>query len=210
MKIIVSCNRRPSRSSKQQMASNTDQIYIDKVLNGDSSAYKMLVDKHKDMAFSIALKIVRIREDAEELTQDAFIKAYQKLSSFRRDSKFSTWLYRIVYNAAISHTRKRRLESTELTPGTIENYSVDEISESMGRMDAEQQKKLVNELIEQLPALEFTLINLYYRKELSIDEISSITDLSASNVKVKLYRIRKEMYRDLQKEANKEFNKIYS
>jgi RNA polymerase sigma-70 factor (ECF subfamily) len=192
------------------MASNKDQIYIDKVLSGDLSAYEKLVNVHKDMAFSIALKIVRIREDAEEIVQDAFIKAYQKLSSFRKDSKFSTWLYRIVYNTAISHTRKRRLESTELTPGTIENYSVDEISEGIGQMDAEQQKKLMNKLIDQLPALEFTLINLYYRKELSIDEISGITDLSASNVKVKLYRIRKAMYHKLQKEINKEFKKIYS
>ena len=192
------------------MASNNDQVYIDKVLNGDLSAYSKLVDHHKDMAFSIALKIVRIREDAEEIVQDAFIKAYQKLSSFRKDAKFSTWLYRIVYNAAISHTRKRRLESTELTPGTIENYSVDEIGEGISQMDAEQQKKLMNKLIDQLPALEFTLINLYYRKELSIDEISGITDLSASNVKVKLFRIRKAMYQKLQKEVNKEFKKIYS
>ena len=123
------------------MASNKDQIYIDKVLNGDLSAYGKLVDRHKDMAFSIALKIVRIREDAEEIVQDAFIKAYQKLSSFRKDAKFSTWLYRIVYNAAISHTRKRRLESTELTPGTIENYSVDEINEGVNQMDKNQQTK---------------------------------------------------------------------
>jgi len=196
------------------MASNNDQVYIDKVLNGDLSAYSKLVDNHKDMAFSIALKIVRVREDAEEITQDAFIKAYQKLSSFRKDSKFSTWLYRIVYNAAISHTRKRRLESTQLTPGTIENYSVDEISEGVNQMDKKQQAKLVNKLIDQLPALEFTLINLYYRQELSIDEISRITDLSASNVKVKLYRIRKAMLRDVQKEVNNSlthgFKKIYT
>ena len=196
------------------MASNNDQVYIDKVLNGDLSAYSKLVDNHKDMAFSIALKIVRVREDAEEITQDAFIKAYQKLSSFRKDSKFSTWLYRIVYNAAISHTRKRRLESTQLTPGTIENYSVDEISEGVNQMDKKQQAKLVNKLIDQLPALEFTLINLYYRQELSIDEISGITDLSASNVKVKLYRIRKAMLRDVQKEVNNSlthgFKKIYT
>lgn len=196
------------------MASNKDQIYIDKVLNGDISVYGKLVDRHKDMAFSIALKIVRIREDAEEIVQDAFIKAYQKLSSFRKDAKFSTWLYRIVYNGAISHTRKRRLESTELTSGTIENYSVDEISEGVSEMDKQQQKELVNKLIDQLPALEFTLINLYYRQELSVDEISGITDLSASNVKVKLYRIRKAMFHKLQKEVNNSrtygIKKIYS
>ncbi|RLD61033.1 MAG: hypothetical protein DRJ05_03500 [Bacteroidetes bacterium] len=192
------------------MASNKDQAYINKVLNGDTSAYSKLVDNHKDMAFSIALKIVRVREDAEEITQDAFIKAYQKLSSFRKDSKFSTWLYRIVYNASISHTRKKRLESTELTPGTIDNYSVDEINESVGQMDKQHKKELVNKLIDQLPALEFTLINLYYRQEMSIDEISGITDLSASNVKVKLFRIRKAMFQNIQKEVRTDNKKIYS
>lgn len=191
------------------MASYNDQDYINKVLNGDVSAYSNLVDRHKDMAFSIALKIVRIREDAEEIVQDAFVKAFQKLHSFRRDAKFSTWFYRIVYNAAISKTRKRRLELLELSSNTIENYSVDEISEGVGQLERQRQKEIVNKLIDKLPALEYSLINLYYRMELSIDEISDITELSASNVKVKLYRIRKAMLHDIQKEIDVELKKIY-
>jgi RNA polymerase sigma-70 factor (ECF subfamily) len=192
------------------MAINKDQLYIDKVISGDLSAYTYLVDKHKDMAFSVALRIVRNREDAEEIVQDAFVKAYQNMDAFRNKSKFSTWLYRIVFNAAISRTRKKSLESTDLDSFVIDNYSTDEIKDNINKLDSSEQIKLVNKLIDKLPPLEYTLINLYYKEECSIDEISEITGLTDSNVKVKLHRIRKKLYSELQQILNKELNTMYS
>jgi RNA polymerase sigma-70 factor (ECF subfamily) len=192
------------------MAINKDQLYIDKVISGDLSAYTYLVDKHKDMAFSVALRIVRNREDAEEIVQDAFVKAYQNIEAFRNKSKFSTWLYRIVFNAAISRTRKKSLESTDLDSFVIDNYSTDEIKDNINKLDSSEQIKLVNKLIDKLPPLEYTLINLYYKEECSIDEISEITGLTDSNVKVKLHRIRKKLYSELQQILNKELNTMYS
>ncbi len=192
------------------MAINKDQLYIDKVISGDLSAYTYLVDKHKDMAFSVALRIVRNREDAEEIVQDAFVKAYQNMDAFRNKSKFSTWLYRIVFNAAISRTRKKSLESTDLDSFVIDNYSTDEIKENINKLDSSEQIKLVNKLIDKLPPLEYTLINLYYKEECSIDEISEITGLTDSNVKVKLHRIRKKLYSELQQILNIELNTMYS
>lgn len=192
------------------MAINKDQLYIDKVISGDLSAYTYLVDKHKDMAFSVALRIVRNREDAEEIVQDAFVKAYQNMDAFRNKSKFSTWLYRIVFNAAISRTRKKSLESTDLDSFVIDNYSTDEIKENINKLDSSEQIKLVNKLIDKLPPLEYTLINLYYKEECSIDEISEITGLTDSNVKVKLHRIRKKLYSELQQILNVELNTMYS
>ncbi len=192
------------------MAINKDQLYIDKVISGELSAYTYLVDKHKDMAFSVALRIVRNREDAEEIVQDAFVKAYQNMDAFRNKSKFSTWLYRIVFNAAISRTRKKSLESTDLDSFVIDNYSTDEIKENINKLDSNEQIKLVNKLIDKLPPLEYTLINLYYKEECSIDEISEITGLTDSNVKVKLHRIRKKLYSELQQILNIELNTMYS
>ncbi len=192
------------------MAINKDQLYIDKVISGELSAYTYLVDKHKDMAFSVALRIVRNREDAEEIVQDAFVKAYQNMDAFRNKSKFSTWLYRIVFNAAISRTRKKSLESTDLDSFVIDNYSTDEIKENINKLDSSEQIKLVNKLIDKLPPLEYTLINLYYKEECSIDEISEITGLTDSNVKVKLHRIRKKLYSELQQILNIELNTMYS
>ena len=101
-------------------------------MNNDVSAYTILVDKHKNMAFTVAYRIVRNREDAEEIAQDAFVKVYQSLKSFKKESKFSTWLYRIIYNTAISKTRKKQLETTNLDYNVVENFSTDEIKEKLG------------------------------------------------------------------------------
>ena len=87
------------------MEISTDQIYIDKILQGDSNAYAYLIDKYKNMAYTIAIKIVKNTEDAEEVAQDSFLKAFQKLETFKGDSKFSTWLYTIIYRNAISKTK---------------------------------------------------------------------------------------------------------
>ena len=150
------------------------------------------------MAFTIAHKIVRNREDAEEIAQDAFVKAYQSLRSFKGDSKFSTWLYRIVYNAAISHTRRKKQDFTPLDERVVGETTEDEIFENLDSLDTELQSKLVNEAINSLPADESAIVTLFYLKENTIDDISQITGLSVSNVKVKLFRIRKKLYDELQ------------
>ncbi|MEP7169111.1 MAG: sigma-70 family RNA polymerase sigma factor, partial [Bacteroidota bacterium] len=79
-----------------------DNFYIDKILKGDDASFESLVNKHKTMAYNIAFRILKSREDAEEIAQDSFLKAYHSLKEFKRESKFSTWLYRIIYNNSIS------------------------------------------------------------------------------------------------------------
>lgn len=170
-----------------------DKFYIEQILNGDTSAYRHIVDKHKDMAFTIALRILRSREDAEEIAQDAFLKAYNALSKFKGTSKFSTWLYSIVYNAAISKTRKKQLEVQTIDDHITENYTIDEIQMNMNEIDEEEQKKFIHKAIEELPEDESILLTLYYKEEMSISEVSEIVGLSSSNVKVKLHRIRKKI-----------------
>ena len=78
------------------MTNQNDQLYITKVINGDANAFASLVDTYKNMVFSLAFKLTKNREEAEEITPDTFIKAYKNLSKFKGDSKFSTWLYRIA------------------------------------------------------------------------------------------------------------------
>ncbi|MFH1159361.1 MAG: sigma-70 family RNA polymerase sigma factor [bacterium] len=174
-----------------------DNQYIDRVLQGDSSAYAHLVAKHKEMVFSIALKISNNREDAEEVAQDSFLKAYQALGSFRKKSKFSTWLYRIVYNAAITKTRKKRIEFVGIDDRLIMNYTEDEIHARVNEIDEQEQKILVDRALKNLPEEDNLLITLFYKSEKSIEEISYITGLSESNVKVRLHRIRKKLYDEL-------------
>jgi RNA polymerase sigma-70 factor, ECF subfamily len=175
-----------------------DNYYIDKVLSGDVSAYAMLVSKHKNLVFTIGLKVLNNREDAEEIAQDTFLKAFQSLRGFERKSKFSTWLYRIAYNAAVSKTRKKKLEFSGMEDHIINNYSVDEITENAGKLDQSVQLMLVEKAMQRLPGGDHLLMTLFYKQENSIEEISEITGLTVSNVKVKLHRIRKRLYEDVQ------------
>ena len=190
------------------MKYRNDIYYIDKVLNNEVSAYSTLVDKHKDMVFTVALRIVRSREDAEEIAQDVFIKAYQSLKSFKKESKFSTWLYRIVYNTAISKTRKRHLNTTNLDYDVVENYSIDEIVEDVNSLDHDEQKIIINKVLEKLNPEERTLISLFYFKENSTEEISEIMSLSQANVKVKLHRIRKRLYKEVHQILTNDYKEI--
>ncbi|MCX6234643.1 MAG: RNA polymerase sigma factor [Bacteroidetes bacterium] len=181
-----------------------DRIIIKHVLAGDTAAYAHLVEKHKDMAYSMALKITRNREDAEEIAQDAFVKAFHSLRSFRQESRFSTWLFRIVYNTAISRMRKRKTETITLDDDIVENFTTDEIHEDIRALSDDEQRILLNNALEKLPVIDYTIITLFYIEDCPVEEISQITGLTNVNVKVRLHRIRKRLYAEL----NESFKRI--
>jgi RNA polymerase sigma factor (sigma-70 family) len=187
----------------------SDDFYIEKVRNKETASYSFIVDRHKDMVFSIAMRILRNREDAEELAQDVFVKAYQSLDTFKGDSKFSTWLYRIVYNAAISKTRKKKIETVDLDYNLIDNYSTDEIKEDINRLGYDEQKKIINKILEDLTPEENVMITLFYFKENSTEEISEIMGMTQSNVKVKLHRLRKKLLVEVNEILHKQNKEIY-
>jgi RNA polymerase sigma-70 factor, ECF subfamily len=179
------------------MAFKDDQFYIEKILAGDTAAFEPLVEKHKDFVFTIVVRILHIREEAEETAQDVFLKAFQSLKNYRAKSKFSTWLYSIAYNTAISKTRKRKLPTADLSDEMIQNYSEDEFGGLLFELSPEEQQQRLSKAMETLNDEENVLITLYYKNDSSIEEISEITALSMSNVKVKLHRIRKKLYTKL-------------
>ena len=174
-----------------------DNDYIGRVLSGDVAAYASLVAKHKNLVFSIVLKIVSNREDAEEISQDVFLKAYQSLNTFEGKSKFSTWLYRIAYNAAISKTRKKKVEMVAIEETIITNYSTDGIGRNMNELEEDDRQHILEKALLRLPEEDNLLITLFYKNENSIEDISDITGLSNSNVKVRLHRIRKKLYEEM-------------
>ena len=174
-----------------------EQFYIDKVLAGESEAFGFLVDAYKNMAFTLALKLVKNREDAEELSQDSFIKAYQKLDTFKGDSKFSTWLYSIVYRNSISFLRKKKLDYTDLDHVSFKIAEDSQVSDPINILKYEEQKKYVQKALDRLPEIDAFLITLYYLNESSVEEIEEITGLSNSNVKTKLFRARKKLQESL-------------
>jgi RNA polymerase sigma-70 factor, ECF subfamily len=174
-----------------------DKLIIEKVLGGDTAAYAQLVDRHKNLVFTIAVRVARNREDAEEIAQDVFVKAYQKLSEFKQASRFSTWLYRIAYNEAVSHTRKKVLSTVTIEEQITENIPEDALEEEVMGLDRHQQKSVIEKVLHRLPEEDQLLITLFYMGERPVSDISEVTGLSESNVKVKLHRIRKKIYKEI-------------
>ena len=181
-----------------------DDIYfIRQVLNGNINSYAVLVDRHKDRVFNLAFRITGNREEAEEVAQDAFLKAYRSLGSFRMNSLFSTWLYKIVYNTAISfiRTRKKTALSLDEFPAGIKDFEYENPDEI--KADQEYRNYLVNFAMQKLSEEERAVISLYYYEELSSEEISVITGTSRNNIKVRLFRARQRMAEIIKKEEQK-------
>lgn len=179
---------------------------IRQVLLGNSSAFGYFVDNYQHMAITIAYRIVGNMQDAEDIVQESFIRAFKNLSSFRKESKFSSWFYRIVYNRAISASKKK----VWIEESNVENYGESDVG-NYGESDVEsvewgrradsevekrEQKELVEAILKAMPVGEALILTLFYLEENSIKEIASITGLSKSNIKVRLYRGR-ERFRNL-------------
>ncbi len=167
----------------------SDQEIIDSVKLGNQSDYSIIVDRYKDKAFSLLKKMLKNEQDAEETLQDCFIKAYNSLSGFKGEAKFSTWFYRIVYNTALTKlsSQKRKTEN--------EMSSVDEHFDLKSDYDynvseRKDMSEFINELVNKLPEKHSAIISLFYLDEMSCEEISKALDISVSNVKVLLYRSR--------------------
>ena len=168
-----------------------DNEIISKVLNGDHEAYAGLVNRYQNYVFTLTLRMIKSREDAEEVAQDIFIKAYRSLSSFRGDSKFSTWLYTIVNTTAITFLRKKKLDIHSL-----DNEKVFEIADSQDsglRANLVEQKSkvsMVNNAIALLNPDDAQIITLFYKAEQTLEEIAQVLGLETNTAKVRLHRAR--------------------
>lgn len=182
-----------------------DHVIISAVIAGDTTQYNELVIRHKDYAFTIALKIVKNTMDAEEIAHDAFIKAYKSLKSFNQKAKFTTWLYRIVFNTAISHSRKNHIKTDDLSEITEQPVSNSNTSDLVDTMDRE---RYIGEAMQNLLPLDATLITLFYMQQLNLEEIGEIVGVKAQAVKVKLFRARKRLAREVVAILNTEVAEI--
>ncbi len=182
-----------------------DILYIEQVLNGRTDAYAFIVDHHKDHVFNLAFRICVNREDAEEIAQDSFLKAYRSLSGFKMKSSFSTWLYRIVYNTAISHIRLKKKGVLLLEDFPAEVFDFQTENNSAEEAEKEYRHALVNFAIQKLSDEERALVSFFYYEDLGIDEIAGITGLTKSTVKVKLFRARQKMLGILEKTEKRKY-----
>lgn len=184
-----------------------DDLYIRKVLNGETEEFRYFIKQYKDLAFSVAFSVVKNEFTAAEVVQESFVKAYESLKTFKGESKFSTWLCRIVINEAFKTTRreKRSVPESGFVPANdyLENpVAFDELKET-------EQKFYINECLKRLQVNESLVLRLFYLGENSIKEICEMTGWSESNVKVHLHRGRKNMQELLEKMLNTEVKSLY-
>ena len=165
-----------------------DSDIIQQVLKGNPQAFSVLVERYQHFVFTLTLKYVNSREEAEELAQDVFVKAYRSLSGFNGKSKFSTWLYTIAHTTSLSHLRRKKHDTTPINEAHhhITAMAVDSI-------ETKSRKVLLSRAIEQLEQNKSEVITLFYLAEQSLEEIALITGQTSNNVKVRLFRARQKL-----------------
>lgn len=172
---------------------------IARILEGDSRAYGDLVRQYQHMVYTVCHRVLRNVEDAEEATQDSFVKAYQHLRGFSGSAKFSTWLYSIAYRTAVSHGRRRR--SGGASVDELVQHPAAEV-EHPGQ--GGEVKRSLHRALALLPQEDAAILSFYYLEELSVEEIVTVTGLGASNVKVRLHRGRKKLAEALEQQLGPE------
>lgn len=187
----------------------TDKDIIGVVLKGQQQAYSVLVDRYRNFVFTIVLRYVRSREDAEELAQDVFIKAYRSLADFKGDSKFSTWLYTIATTTSISFLRKKKLEVHSLDNERVFE-AADSVDSGLRANQVEQKSRveLVNNAVALLSPDDAQVITLFYQGEQTLDEIAAIMGKETNAVKVQLHRARARLKEKMQRHFSEEIKDI--
>jgi len=181
-----------------------DKDYIKLTRQGDMRAFGLLVKKHQNLVFTLAIRMLKNHEEAQEAAQDSFVKVYQCLSSFEGKSKFTTWLYRIVYNECLGRLRKTKLHFTLVEDILNNSDEPPDFMDGFEIMQLEERAELVKKGIQLLNSSEAVVLTLFYLEDQSIKEISKITGIKEANLKVQLFRGRKNLANALQKLYNKE------
>ncbi|MEO5673094.1 MAG: sigma-70 family RNA polymerase sigma factor [Chitinophagales bacterium] len=169
----------------------TDLALIESVIAGDQQCFALLVKRYQRYVFTVALNFVKQREDAEEIAQDCFIKVYRSLATFQKQSKFSTWLYTIVYYTCMTFLRKKQPD--KISMDDEENFLQLENKESDFKANHAEKKSRTEYLqlaMKMMLKDDAMVLTLFYQGEQSIEEISKITGFEANTVKVKLHRAR--------------------
>ncbi len=175
------------------MTNFNEEKYIHQIKNGDSKAFEVLVNQYKNMVFSIALKMVANKENAEEVAQDSFIKVFKSIKNFKGDSKFSTWLYRITYNTSLDYIKKNKKHKQNYNLDEITLNQIIETENALEQLEKEEFKQLIKKCLYQLKEEDQVILTLYYFEDLSLQEIAVIINKNYNQVRTNLHRSRKKL-----------------
>ncbi len=171
----------------------SDDEIINQVLNGEHTQFSALVERYKNYVYTLVYNILLIEEDAEEVAQDVFIKAFTNLNKFKHDAKFSTWLYRIAFNTAITAKKKQKNSLYQQIDVFESTFATDDKS----AIETQDRKKYLTIALSRLSEADSTALSLFYLKEFSLEEICDIIDTNLSSLKVRLHRARKRLADEL-------------
>jgi RNA polymerase sigma factor (sigma-70 family) len=187
----------------------SDTEIISRVLKGDHNAYAVLVERYKSYVFTLSLRFTKNREDAEEVSQDIFIKAYRYLADFKGTAKFSTWLYTIVNTTCITFLRKKRLDVQSLDDErTFEVADSQDSGFRANQVEQKSRQEMVNQAIALLNPDDAEIITLFYKNEQSLEEIGQILGLEANTAKVRLHRARTRLKEKMEKHFAEEVREL--
>jgi RNA polymerase sigma-70 factor (ECF subfamily) len=174
--------------------SDSDKEIIQKVLDGNAKAFALLIDRHKAKAMTLAVRMLKNREDAEEALQDSFIRVHRALSLFEWKSSFSTWFYRIVYNTcATAAGKKNRIHPLSIDVEDEDGLRIEILSDELQpdiKLESDEFSKIVSEEVEKLPVVYGSTFTLFVIQDMSYEEIVQVTGLPLGTVKARLFRAR--------------------
>jgi RNA polymerase sigma-70 factor (ECF subfamily) len=176
----------------QENMPSADEEIVRRVLAGDKRAFGELIDRHKDKAMTLAVRMLRDRQEAEEALQDAFVRAHNALPRFEWKASFSTWFYRIVYNVCAT-SLGRRLDAVHVSLDDETEQMLDVPGDEPAPDIAYELREVrvaVTEEIERLPATYVSILTLFFVNDQSYEQIVDVTGLPLATVKVRLFRGR--------------------
>jgi RNA polymerase sigma factor (sigma-70 family) len=188
----------------------SDSEIISLVLKGDHNAYALLVERYKSYVFTLTFRFTKNREDAEEVSQDIFVKAYRSLADFKGTAKFSTWLYTIVNTTCITFLRKKRLDVRSLDDErTFEVADSQDSGFKANQVEQKSRLNMVNQAITMLNPDDAEIITLFYKNEQSLEEISQILGVEVNAAKVRLHRARARLKDKMEKHFTEEIKDLH-
>ena len=170
-----------------------DQRYISLVKEGDKNAFVAFVDRYKDMVFTLSLKMLKDRQEAEEVSQDSFLKVYKSLDRYKGESKFSTWIYKVAFNTCLDRIKKNKRLQALANISEIDKQETTPLINGLDLIEEKERKQLIQDCMQELEAEDGFLLTLYYFEEQSLEEIAKIIGITSNNVKIRLYRSRKKL-----------------
>ncbi len=175
------------------MTTDHETSIIQEIIGGNTQAFAMLVDKYKDLVFTLAIRMLKNREEAEEVSQDTFVKIFKSLSKFKGDSKLSTWVYKVAYNTCLDRIKKNNRRQSEIAIDSYTEHQIKTLDTALDALEEKEQQQTIQDCLQELASKDSFLLTLFYFEELSLEEISKIVDMAPNTVKVNIHRARKRL-----------------